>query len=109
VLGKRPKTQQPSWISNNTLHLIEAQGKAKAVYKKSQLEIDKKAWRELQNQVSAAYAQDQTNYEESQLKALELADQKHEHGKVWKIIDMMTKKPQEAAASKVRSLDSSIQ
>ena len=78
ILGKRPKKKQPSWVSTNTLQLMDAQGKAKAAYKRSQLASDKETWRQLQNQVSSAYTKDQSAHEETQLKAQELADQKHE-------------------------------
>ena len=50
---------------------MDAQGKAKAAYKQSQLADDKELWRQIQNQVSSAYSQDQSAYEEAQLKALE--------------------------------------
>ena len=68
----------------------------------------KKLWRQIQNQVSSAYSKDQSAYEEAQLKALELADRKHECGTTWKIINEMTEKPTIAAASKVRMTDGSI-
>ena len=55
-----------------------------------------------------AYASDQAKYEEEQLKALEQADQRHESGTTWKIINKMTKRPQVAPANKVRMLDGSI-
>ena len=106
LLGKRPKRKQPSWVSNHTLKLIDEQGKAKV--KQSQLEADKNSWRHLQSKVSESFTRDQNLFEEQQLKALELADQKHESGTIWKIIEKMTKKPQVPAASKVRMLDGSI-
>ena len=108
ILGKRPKKKQPNWVSSKTLQLMDAQGKAKAAYKQSQLAIDKKLWRQIQNQVSSAYSKDQSAYEEAQLKALELADRKHECSTTWKIINEMTEKPTIAAASKVRMTDVSI-
>ena len=108
VLGKRPKSKHPNWVSSETLQLIDEQGKAKAAYKRSQLEVDKIVWRGLQNQVSEAFARDQTKFEEQQLEAIELADRKHECGTVWKLIDKMTTKPKAAAASKVRMLDGTI-
>ena len=49
--------------------LMDAQGKAKAAYKQSQLAADKELWRQIQNQVSSAYSKDQSAYEEAQLKA----------------------------------------
>ena len=54
---------------------MDAQGKAKATYKLSQLWGDKELWRQLQNQVSTAYTKDQ-------LKILELADRKHKCGTI---------------------------
>jgi hypothetical protein len=87
---------------------MDAQGKAKAAYKQSQLAADKELWRQIQNQVSSAYSKDQSAYEEAQLNALELADRKHECGTTWKIINEMTEKPTIAAASKVRMTDGSI-
>lgn len=108
VLGKRPKNKHPSWVSQVTLDLIKEQGQAKAKYKNSQLETDKLQWRTVQNQVSVSFAYDQTKYEEEQLKALEIADEKHECGTTWKIIEKLTKKPQDSPAGKVRMLDGSI-
>ena len=59
-------------------------------------------------EVSEAFTRDQSSFEEQQLEALELADRKHECSTIWKIIENLTKKPQTAAASKVRMLDGSI-
>jgi hypothetical protein len=108
VLGKQPKTKHPSWVTNNTLQLMDEQGKAKAAYKRTQRDDDRRVWREIQTKVSTAYALDRSNYEETQLKALELADQKRECGTTWKIIDKLTKQPQVSAASKVIALDGKI-
>ena len=41
ILGKRPKKQHSNWVSSKTLQLMDAQGKAKAAYKQSQLAADK--------------------------------------------------------------------
>ena len=42
---------------------MDAQGKAKAAYKKSQLAADKELCRQLQNQVFSDYTKDQSAYE----------------------------------------------
>ena len=73
VLGKWKNSKQPSWVSQQTLKLLEKQGKAKAKYTLSQLASDKQAWHNLQNQVLTAYDHDHTLFHEAPLKILEEA------------------------------------
>jgi hypothetical protein len=49
ILGKRRKTKQPSWVTEETLKLLECESKAKSKYKSTGLAKDKKRWLALQN------------------------------------------------------------
>ena len=108
VLGKRPKAKQPSWVSSSTLQLINEEGEAKKEYLRTFSQVSKEKWKEKQTTVKAAFEKDEDEHLNLQLEALELANSKHEHRKVWQLIEKITEKPRNSAASKVRMLDGSI-
>ena len=107
ILGKRTKSKYPSWISSKTLHQINKEGECKAKFKRTQKNEDKEAWQKAQILSEKFLQTDEENYLQGKLSALELANSKHEHRKVWKIIKDITDKPKVASSSKVLMLDGS--
>lgn len=107
VLGKQKKNKHPSWVSQETLELLEKQDNAKSKFKKSQLLEDKNKWRCLQKEVSNAYDRDKRADLNKKLEELEEANQKREHQRTWKIINKISGKSL-ATTVEVRRLDGSI-
>ncbi len=107
VLGKRPKSKQPNWVSSSTLQLIAEEEVAKDDFKRKQTREKRDQWRNKQSSVKTAFKTDKEAYFNTQLEALELANQKHEYRTMWTLIDKISEKPQNAATSKVRMLDGS--
>ncbi|CAF0934029.1 unnamed protein product [Brachionus calyciflorus] len=68
---------------------------------------DKKAWREIQSQVTLALEKDHIASIEKQLDELEQADRKHEYGTAWSIINQMCGKST-ANNTKVKLLNGSV-
>lgn len=100
ILEKRLKSKQPSWISPNTIKLINEEGDLKARYKRTQNFKDKEEWREKQKEVSKAFDMDNKAHINSKLDALERAVNKHKHHKVWKFIHDISEKPKEPPLAK---------
>ncbi|MBI3246238.1 MAG: hypothetical protein HYZ50_07005 [Deltaproteobacteria bacterium] len=106
VLGKRTRTNHPSWVSSKTIELTNDQDKAKLKYKQRPTIANKTKWHKLQKQVSFSYERDKANHLSGQLEELELAANKHEYGAVWKIVGYISQMPDKQI--KVRKLDGSI-
>ena len=71
------------------------------VIKRTRQNVHKDQWQLLQGQVSAAFDLDQQVHLDAHLAALELADQKHEHGTAWQIINNIAGDVNKADPSKV--------
>ena len=106
ILGKRTQRNQPSWVSENTLKLINAQTKAKTSYKSLPNDASKQHWRSIQEQVTASLESDEDKHLDSQLSDLELAARKREYGKVWQIVGHIADPPKKPVI--VRKLDGSL-
>lgn len=89
------------------LQLIAEEDVAKDDFKRNQTREKRDQWRNKQSSVKTAFETDKEAYFNTQLEALELANQKHDHCIMWILIDKISEKPQTAAASKVRMLDGS--
>ncbi len=106
ILGKRINRKQPSWVTAETIRLIDAQTEAKARYKKMPTSKGKQRWRDLQKQVSASFERDQAAHLEAQITDLELAAHRREFGTVWKIVGYISAQPKKPV--KVPKLDGSM-
>ena len=96
ILGKRPRRNQPSWVSKFTLRLIDEQTEAKTSYKSLPNKANKQLWRNMQEQVTASLQLDEASHLDTKLIDLELAANKREYGKVWQIVNHIagpSKKP----------------
>lgn len=108
VLGKKPNRKQPSWVSAETLALLDATNKVGARYKRKHLPELKEQWQLMQGEVSAAFDRDQSAHLIIRLAALELADQKRQSATTWKIINQIAGDDNKADPAKVRRLDGSL-
>ena len=73
VLGKKSKNKHASWVSTQTIELLNAYNKATKRYKLTRQEVHNNQWQVLLGQVSADFDLD------PHLAALDVVDQKHEH------------------------------
>ena len=108
VLGKKLKNKHASWVSPQTIELLNTCNKAAKRYKRTRQEDHKDQWQLLQGQVSAAFDLDQQVHLDAHLAALELADRKHEHGTAWQIINNIAGDVNKADPSKVRLQNDAI-
>lgn len=106
ILGKRKRRQQPSWVSNSTLQLIDAQAVAKTTHKRLRTPASKQQLLDLQKQVTAALERDEEAHLNDQLNDLELASKKREYGTVWQIVGHISGPPKKPV--KVRKLDGTL-
>ena len=102
ILGKKPKNKHNRWVSDQTLELLNICNKASKRYKRTRNPAHKDQWQLLQDRVSAAFDQDQQAQLDAHLASLELADQRHEHGTAWQIINHIAGDFNKADPSKVR-------
>ena len=108
ILGKKPKNKHNRWVSDQTLELLNICNKASKRYKRTRNPAHKDQWQLLQDRVSAAFDQDQQAQLDAHLASLELADQRHEHGTAWQIINHIAGDFNKADPSKVRLQNGSI-
>ena len=108
ILGKKKNSKQPSWVTTNSLSLLEQCNKLAKKYKRTRLEAHKTEWLLLQAQVSASFEKDHQDHLETHLIALEEADKRREIGNVWKIIHQIGDENKTADPSKVRLLDGTL-
>ena len=59
ILGKRIRSKQPHWVTENSLQLINKQEEAKKSYKRKPTPARKQQWLDLQKQVTASIQRDE--------------------------------------------------
>ena len=95
VLGEKQRTRQPPWVSERTLRLIEERDRAKTSHsitpaKSSAKHARRRDWLVLVKQVKAALEQDEICFLEEQLHEMQLANNKNESSRTWKLIKKIT-------------------
>ena len=108
VLRKKLKSEHASWMSAQTIELLYIFNKTAKRYKRTRHPAHKDQSQLLHGQVSAAFDQDQQTQLDTHLASLELADQRHEHGTAWQIINHIAGEINKADPSKVRLENGSI-
>ena len=108
VLGNPPKKRARSWVTPETLHLVEKRNTAKRRFCRTKTLGAKTNWKHLSQLVQNAYQKDEQNFIIQQINKLEQANRQGATKKAWQIINDIGGKSHSNPASKVKTTDGKV-
>ena len=103
VLGNPPKKRAKSWVTSETVHLVEKRNTAKRRFCRSKTSRAKENWKHLSQLVQKAYQKDEQNFINKQINKLDQANRQGATKKSWQIINDIGGKSYSNPASKVKT------